>query len=313
MTFPSSTKNCLTRKRKFLSMLLVSGAIALTSGNAVANQIAYITGDNTISAWDVTTNTLTTVDTPSVDLDSLMFDTHGNIVYDSFSSSVVGRFNVTTKVNTSVTGTFVGPADMALEPGGTTALISNAGGTTISRIDLTTSAAIGSLSVGLRPDGIIYDNAGHLFAVLGLNEVAEIDPITGAIIKSVSTPDQPDGLTFDATTGKLYAASDGGGFYTISTDLSTATFTSVPGEVFDGIASVGNELLFVVRNTGGLEYDLTTNSVVETSGLIAGADDIAPLAGLGGPVPVPEPLTLSLFGAGLAGAVALRRRKKKTA
>ena len=132
---------------------------------------------------------------------------------------------------------------MALEPGGTTALISNAGGTTISRVNLLTSAATGSLSVGARPDGIAYDNAGNLFAVLGLDEVAQIDPVTGAILKTISTPNQPDGLTFDPTTGLLYVASDGGGFYTIPTSLSTATFTSIPGDVFDGIASVGGELL----------------------------------------------------------------------
>ena len=32
---------------------------------------------------------------------------------------------------------------------------------------------------------------------------------------------------------------------------------------------------------------------------------------LGAPVGVPEPLTLSLFGAGLAGAYAMRRKAKK--
>jgi hypothetical protein len=312
MGFPSKAANRRLSSRKIFALLFViSGAFVLTPRDANADQIVNITGGDNIWAWDTNTNTVSSVDNAGVGLDSLMFDAQGNIVYDSYGSSVVGRFNVTTLANTSVTGIFSGPADMALEPGGTSALISNANGTTISRVNLSTSAAIGSLSVGARPDGVTYDNAGHLFAVLGLNRVAQIDPITGAILNSISTPNQPDGLTFDATTGKLYVASDGGGFYTLPTDLSSATFTSVPGMVFDGIASSGNDLFFVIRNTGGLLFDLTSMSTVETSPFIAGADDIAPVAGLGAPPPVPEPITISLFGAGLAGLVAVRRRKAK--
>lgn len=296
-----------------VSPLLLGLAMAGALGprDAAADQIAYITGGSSIWSWDTTTNTVSLLTTPSIGgLDSLIFDPQGNIVYNSFGNSLVGRYNVTTQVNTSVTGSFVGPADMALEPGGSTLLISNAASTTISRVDLGTSSAIGVLPVGARPDGLAYDNAGHLFAVLGLNEVAQIDPTTGAVLKTVSTPSAPDGMTFDTATGKLYVSSDDGGFYTLPTDLSSASFTSVPGKVFDGIASEGNSLYFVVRNTGGLLYDLGTNSIVETSPTIASADDIAPVAGLGSPQ-VPEPASIGVIGIGLAMLGAVRRRRSR--
>ena len=205
--------------RVFSPLLLVAAsAFVLAPRNASADQLAYISGGTDIWAWDTTTNTNSVLTNTGTSLDSLMFDAQGNIIYDSFSGGTVGRYNVTTTANTPVTGSFAGPADMALEPGGTTALISNAGGVTISRVDLNTSTAIGSLLVNARPDGGPYDAAGDLFAVLGLNEVAQIDPTTGAILKTISTPDQPDGMTYDATTGDLYVASDGGGFYTYLTD-----------------------------------------------------------------------------------------------
>jgi DNA-binding beta-propeller fold protein YncE len=307
-----------------LALLLALLALLALTPSGRADVLAYVTGGNTIYVWDTTTNRVTPV-TNSVNggsLDSLILDNNGNIFYSIIgNSSQIGQYNLNTHSNTLLTSA-AGPgvADMALEPGLTTFLVSNAFGTTISRVTISTGA-VSNLSEGLRPDGLAYDNNGHLFAVLGLTEVAQLNPTTGAILKTISTPNQPDGLTFDPDTGKLYVSSDGGGFYTLPTDLSGATFTSVPGSpVFDGIASAGNLLYFVVRGQGGLVYNLNTGLITEVSPTIGGADDIAPVAGLGSGVPppttpaaaVPEPSGLVLLGAGLA-VLAMRAVRRKAA
>jgi hypothetical protein len=298
--------------RSAFAALVLFGLVATIARPADATPIAYITGGNSIWAWNTNTNSVSLVTNTGGGVDSLIFDPQGNIVYSQICCNALGRFNTSTLTN-SILNNAAGPgvADMTLEPGGNSLLVSDAFGTTIGRLNLTT-LGMSFLNVGTRPDGLAYDNNGHLFAVLGLNSVAQIDPTTGAIIKSISTPNQPDGLTFDATTGMLYVASDGGGFYTVPTDLSSATFTSVltpsgAGYVFDGIASDDNLLLFVVRGQGGLLYDLNTHTVLETSPFISGADDIAPVTGLGAPVTAaPEPATFALLGSGL---IALARRR----
>ena len=262
--------------------------------------LAYVTGGNSIFKWDTSTNTVTPVTTAVSSLDSLVFDASGNnLIYSVIGTNQIGMFNLTTLTNSIIANVGAGAADMTLEPGGNSVLVSDAFSTTISRVNLTTHA-VSTFNVGTRPDGLTYDNGGHLFAVLGLDEVAELDPTTFAVLKTISTPNAPDGLTFDATTGKLYVGSDGGGFYTVDTSLTTATFTNI-GKVVDGVASNGNLLYLVVRGTNALQYDLTTNTITESSPGIGGADDIAPLSGLGSQQ-VPEPgsfAAMGFFGIGL--------------
>lgn len=292
----------------------VFGALAFAAvAPAHADTVAYVSGGTSITAWDTTTNTTSFVTTSATggSIDSLIFDTSGDLLYSIIGSASIGKYNLTTHSNTVLSsgGNLNGVADMALDPGGATFLVSNAFGGSIDRVNVTTGAKT-TLYNGLRPDGLAYDNSGHLFAVLDLSEVAELDPTTGAVLKTISTPTQPDGLTFDATTGKLYVSSDGGGFYTVNTNLTSAVFTSVSGlPVFDGIASAGETLYFVVRGTSGLQYDLTTGTTTKVSPFILGADDIAPVAGLGSNSGVPEPRGYALLGIGLLGFAVLVRRR----
>ena len=51
-------------------------------------------------------------------------------------------------------------------------------------------------------------------------------------------------------------------------------------------------------------------AVGEYRGSAAHPGESALLGLLAAPLPAPEPVTLSLFGAGVAGAIVLRRRKK---
>jgi len=290
--------------------VLLPGVLAFlaTSPAAHASTIVYATAGPEIYAWNTGTNAISPV-FPSATggyIDSIILDTTGDLIYTIIGSQSIGKFNFSTLSNTVLAsgGNFYNPADMVLDPSLTTFLVSNAMGDTIDRVNIATGATTTFYSGALETDGLAYDSSGDLFAVLGTDEVAQLNPVTGAIIKTVSTPNQADGMTYDAATGMLYVASDGGGFYTVPTNLSSATFTPVSGSpVFDGIASSGNLLYFAVRDTNAVVYNLGTGAITETGPAITDADDVAVA------VATPEPGSVLLLGTGLLGLAWLRKRK----
>jgi hypothetical protein len=287
-------------------------APAIASGDAV-----FITGGNSIYRWDTGPNTVTPLVNTGFALDSLIFDANGNIISSRIGVNQLGRYNFVTDSTFAASGLGPGVADMALEPGGATLLVGNAFGTTISRVNASTGGFVTDLIVGARPDGIAYDGSGNLFVVLGRTEVAQVNASTGAVIKSLTLLNaaggptgDADGLTFDSTTGKLYVSNDtaAGGYWIVSPDLLSQKLITLNVDV-DGLAAAGNLLYLIQRGVRGLQVDLTTDTISLTSPGISGADDIAPLSGLGSQ-PVPEPATVALLGLALAGVGLAKRRER---
>ena len=79
-------------------------------------------------------------------------------------------------------------------------------------------------------------------------------------------------------------------FYSSGGDDQPANYRFFGATNAGGISSI-----FIANDSGGIEVDDLQFGLRKT-----------------GPISVPEPITLSIFGAGLAGMVAMRRRKEKT-
>src|SRR6516164_6964021 len=99
--------------------------------------------------------------------DSFVFTPDGNIVYTALDVGQVRLLNTKTLKDTLLASGFNTPLDLTLDPGGTTVLVSSFGNGFIERIDLSTHKVIQKFFYGGNPEGITYDDAGHLFAKLG--------------------------------------------------------------------------------------------------------------------------------------------------
>jgi len=117
-------------------------------------------------------------------------------------------------------------------------------------------------------------------------------------------------LTLAADDWVMISLNGGPTFYTGSSAGQWTNDVSIPisALVDSELVSGSNTLQFIVFNTGTGD-----DKGGGATGLdVLGAVDYTPVAGTGATT-VPEPMTLSLFGFGLAGAAAMRRRKNKSA
>jgi hypothetical protein len=132
------SSGCARLKVLFLGVLTV---LAIES-TARGGTIAYVSGSSGIYAWDTGSNSVSFV-TSAADggaLDSLIFDAGGSLIYSIIGTARIGKYDPSTGSNTILAsaGNFNGVADMALEPGDTTFLLSNANGNTIDRVNVST-------------------------------------------------------------------------------------------------------------------------------------------------------------------------------
>lgn len=315
------------KKAAFATILL---SLLLAGNRRASATVIYATSssDDKIYQVNTVTNLVSPYFTAQKPPDSLMFDSMGNVIYTEFNNGRVRSYNPNTLVDSPIKSGLSGPADVVLEPGGNTMLVSEFNAGRIDRIDLTThalSVLVTPANAGPNPEGLAFDNVGNLFANLGLRNgtaltkfVAQIDTLTGLILHQSPNLPSLDGLTYDPYSGMLFAASlygtTGGTVYEIDpnnlsnvVDLGQVLGGSIPGA--DGIVADGLGHIFVASAPGGggdghiYEIDLINNTLTQGVFVSMGLDDLALR-------PIPEPSLWVLMGTGLAGLLVAGRRRK---
>jgi virginiamycin B lyase len=234
--------------------------------------------------------------------DSLIFDTHNNLIYTAQVGSIsqVRSVNPAVGISSDTLLAIVGAGalDLTLVPGGNFVLVTCYTEGKVYEVDLNhpgrTPTVIGTAAFG---GGLIYDSSGRLFAVAN-SEVDELDPNTFKVIASSGPLGAPDGLTFDPFSGNLFASSRAlnpvtgrYGFYELS--LQPGSFlhaTLISQSAFpatfnpDGLEPDGEGNLYLASLADGkiYQYDITTGKLTAISGVLPNLDDLVPLSGLGG-------------------------------
>jgi streptogramin lyase len=252
-------------------------------------QQLYATGEGAqqLVQVDMATGAVTLLSTLTAKPDSLIVDSKGRILYTTGKPGTVSLFDPSTGATSVVVSGLSYPRDLVFDPGQTSFLVANFGIGAIDRVNLVTGAVTPLLTKQFTVDGLAYDPAGQLFAVVNKHtQIVQINPTTGAILNHIDLPTNHsigwygfDGLTYDSYTGELWVTDVGVGancLVEIPTNLSTYTLFQVGNMLNpDGIISDGKGNLYIGVNLQKVyEYNIPTNTITKIVKVKA-VDDVA--------------------------------------
>lgn len=307
-------------KNMTLRCVIVVAAVVAASLTASASTI-YATSleGSQIVKWDTVTNTVTPVFSTPSSADSLVFDSQGRIIYTELNAGQIWRYDPVANTNTMIVGGLNLPADMVLEPGGNSLLVSQFNGGVISRVNLTTDTITQTSPNYCNPEGLAYIG-GNLYANIGCRDsgaptkqLARLDPTTLTIMATSAIMPEIDGLTYDSFSGHLFGSML---FNSMVNEFDPTTLAVIGsfntgGCQPDGITADGNGNIIVAsRCSGQIQMYNEISHTSTYSPFINGLDDVAPASGLGSLNPVPEPATFVLLGTSLAPLVFRRKFRK---
>ena len=271
--------------------------LLLCLGGSAAAQMFYAASEPTqqLDLVNFTTGTVTDIFDVGNRPDSLVVNTQGQILYTVSSAGTLQMFDPKTGTN-SVLWNFgqASPRDMLFEPGGASVLISLYATAQLARYNLTTGAITifpqKIQHLGSSLDGLAYDPAGNLYAVVSHNTVCQLDPNTGAILQTLALEPHNavnggDGMVYDAFTKNLWVSHDGtlgNGLIEIPLTQSTPPVLGTPIllqtgnlHVPDGIISDGKGSLYIGEGLQFLtQYDIASDTIVRRV-LVPGIDSAA--------------------------------------
>jgi streptogramin lyase len=224
-----------------------------------------------------------TISTP----DSVIVDATGRLIYTTQKIGTVSVFDPSTGTNSVIVNGLSYPRDLIFDPGATTLLVSNFNKGELDRVNLVTGTLTPLLKGQGTIDGLTYDPAGDLFAVVNHHtQIIQINPNTGAILKTLTVVTNHtvgyyglDGLTYDPYTKQLWATDVGVGancLVEIPTDLSTFTFFQVGNMATpDGLVSDGQGNLYIGVNLARVyEYNIPSDTITKQV-KVKNVDDVA--------------------------------------
>lgn len=270
----------------FLLCLMVSNSAA---------QTFYVTSEpgKQLDRVDFTAGTVTNIFSIGSEPDSLVVNAQGQLFYTVTPLGTLQMFDPATGQDT-VLASFgnVFPRDLTFDPDGKSILVSLYGVGKLGRYNLATGTftIFPSQPIGQTLDGLAYDPAGNLYAVVSRNTLCQLDPVTGSILQTVvlephSNNNGGDGLVYDSFTKNLWltrVSTLGSGLIEIPLTQSTPPVLGAPiffqtGNIVtpDGVISDGLGNLYIGEALQHLtEYNIPTDTIVKRL-LSPGIDGLA--------------------------------------